>query len=92
MAKIKAQTANTFQEKPEVNRPGVHAKTKTSNLKSSKLYKKAYRGQGKQMNEQVIIISFFIIYLTFHFGAGVYYTIRKNGKIRSKKNKRQKAG
>ena len=47
MAKIKAQTANTFQEKPEVNRPGVHAKTKTLNLKSSKLYKKAYRGQGK---------------------------------------------
>lgn len=47
MAKIKAQTANTFQEKPNVSRPGVHAKTKTSKLKSSKLYKKAYRGQGK---------------------------------------------
>ncbi len=47
MAKIKAQTATTFQEKPKVSRPGVHAKTKTSKLKSSKLYKKAYRGQGK---------------------------------------------
>jgi len=30
-----------------VNRPGVHAKTKTSKHKNSKLYKKAYRGQGK---------------------------------------------
>ena len=28
-------------------RPGVHAKTKTSSLKSSKNYKKKYRGQGK---------------------------------------------
>jgi hypothetical protein len=47
MAKIKAQTTSTFQEKPTVSRPGVHAKTQTSNLKSSKLYKKTYRGQGK---------------------------------------------
>ena len=31
----------------KVNRPGVHAKTKSSKHKSSKLYKKAYRGQGK---------------------------------------------
>lgn len=30
-----------------INRPGVHAKTKTSELKSSKNYKKAYRGQGR---------------------------------------------
>ena len=28
-------------------RPGVHAKTKTSKVKSSKHYKKAYRGQGR---------------------------------------------
>ena len=28
-------------------RPGVHSKTKQSKLKTSKLYKKAYRGQGK---------------------------------------------
>lgn len=28
-------------------RPGVHAKTKTSKLKSSKSYKKLYRGQGR---------------------------------------------
>ena len=28
-------------------RRGVHAKSKTSKLKNSKNYKKAYRGQGK---------------------------------------------
>jgi len=27
-------------------RPGVHAKTKTSHLKSSKNYRKPYKGQG----------------------------------------------
>jgi len=32
--------------KIKINRPGVHAKKKTSKLKSSKLYKKAYNGQG----------------------------------------------
>jgi hypothetical protein len=47
MAKIKSQTAATAYEKPNVNRPGVHAKTKVSKLKSSKNYKKAYRGQGR---------------------------------------------
>ena len=47
MAKIKSQTTTTFQEKPNVSRPGVHAKTKTSNSKTSKNYKKAYRGQGR---------------------------------------------
>lgn len=47
MAKIKAQSANLFQEKPKVTRPGVHSKTKTSKLKTSRNYKKAYRGQGK---------------------------------------------
>lgn len=30
-----------------VNRPGVHSKKKSSLLKSSKNYKKAYVGQGK---------------------------------------------
>lgn len=47
MAKIKSQTSATAYEKPNVSRPGVHAKTKTSKLKTSKNYKKAYRGQGK---------------------------------------------
>jgi hypothetical protein len=31
----------------DISRPGVHAKTKSSKIKTSKLYKKAYRGQGK---------------------------------------------
>ena len=31
----------------KVSRPGVHAKSKTSKLKSSKNYKKLYGGQGK---------------------------------------------
>jgi hypothetical protein len=28
-------------------RPGIHAKSKTSKLKNSRNYKKAYKGQGK---------------------------------------------
>lgn len=35
------------REKKKVKRPNVHAKTKTSKLKSSKNYKKLYRGQGR---------------------------------------------
>ena len=35
-----------FKKKPKVKRPGVHAKTKSSKLKSSKNYSKLYRGQG----------------------------------------------
>jgi len=31
----------------DISRPGVHAKTKTSKIKTSKLYKKAHKGQGK---------------------------------------------
>jgi hypothetical protein len=30
-----------------VSRPGIHSKNKSSKLKSSKNYKKSYRGQGK---------------------------------------------
>jgi hypothetical protein len=47
MAKIKSQTATTAYEKANVSRPGVHAKTKTSKLKTSKNYKKTYAGQGR---------------------------------------------
>lgn len=36
-----------FKAKPHIKRPGVHAKTKFSGLKSSKNYQKKYRGQGK---------------------------------------------
>ena len=44
-----AKLTNTVEKRitPSVNRPGVHAKSQTSNLKSSKNYKKLYRGQGK---------------------------------------------
>lgn len=45
MAKIKESL--TKLEKKKVSRPGVHAKTQVSKLKSSKKYKKMYRGQGK---------------------------------------------
>ena len=44
MAKIK--DVSTKLEKKKGSRPGIHAKTKTSKLKSSKKYKKLYRGQG----------------------------------------------
>ena len=35
-------------EKPStIKRPGVHAKSKSSSLKTSKNYKKKYNGQGR---------------------------------------------
>ena len=40
------QTATAIKVVKDISRPGVHAKTKTSKLKTSKLYKKKYRGQG----------------------------------------------
>ena len=44
-----ASKVNTtsIEPSPKVSRPGIHSKSKTSSLKSSKNYKKAYRGQGK---------------------------------------------
>jgi hypothetical protein len=47
MAKVKAASSVVKKEKKQISRPGVHAKTKTSKSKTSKNYKKAYRGQGK---------------------------------------------
>ena len=44
----KAAQSSVKVERPKVSRPGVHAKSKTSKLKSSKNYKKLYNGQGKQ--------------------------------------------
>lgn len=46
MAKIKESGSNKLA-KVKVSRPGIHAKTKTSKLKSSKNYKKAYKSQGR---------------------------------------------
>jgi len=44
MAK-QAVSITTLRKKPKTK--GVQAKTKTSKLKSSKLYKKPYKGQGR---------------------------------------------
>jgi hypothetical protein len=46
MAKSKVAEV-VFQGKPKRSRPGVVAKTKNSKLKTSKMYKKRYRGQGR---------------------------------------------
>lgn len=42
-----AKVITSTYEKPSVNRKGVHAKSKTSQLKTSKNYKKLYKGQGR---------------------------------------------
>lgn len=46
MAKAKA-VVKSFRPKGKKSRPGVVAKTKTSKLKNSRNYKKAYKGQGR---------------------------------------------
>lgn len=43
----KAQSSTSFVAKPKRKRPGVHAKSKTSKLKTSKNYVKKYKSQGK---------------------------------------------
>tara|TARA_R110000744_G_scaffold145532_1_gene258222 strand:+ start:650 stop:790 length:141 start_codon:yes stop_codon:yes gene_type:complete len=35
-------------KKPTTKRKGIHSKSKTSQLKASKNYKKKYKGQGKR--------------------------------------------
>ena len=45
-AKVKSASSVVKVDKPKVSRPCVHAKSKKSSLKSSKNYKKLYRGQG----------------------------------------------
>ncbi len=41
------QTLTTHIDKPKKKRPGVHSKNNTSNSKTSKNYKKKYKGQGR---------------------------------------------
>lgn len=41
------QTSTTTKIVKNISRPGIHSKTKTSKIKTSKLYKKSYNGQGK---------------------------------------------
>lgn len=43
----KKQTDVQKKVKVKVSRPGVHEKSKSSKLKSSKNYKKTYAGQGR---------------------------------------------
>ena len=45
MAKVKASIDSSFKKKPK--KKGVVSKNKTSSQKSSKLYKKPYKGQGR---------------------------------------------
>jgi hypothetical protein len=45
MAKIKE--VGNFMKPSKRKRPGVHAKSKTSKLKTSKNYVKKYKSQGK---------------------------------------------
>ena len=40
------QTLDIKKTVKNISRPGIHAKTKTSKLKTSKLYVKKYKGQG----------------------------------------------
>jgi hypothetical protein len=41
------QTISLYRNKTRKKRPGVHAKSKTSNLKQSRNYHKKYNGQGR---------------------------------------------
>jgi hypothetical protein len=43
----KATTTIKIYTKPKISRPGVHSKTKSSKMKNSKNYKKAYNKQGR---------------------------------------------
>lgn len=47
MSKKANLTFDSFANRSKISRPNVHAKTKTSKNKRSKLYKKKYRGQGR---------------------------------------------
>ena len=46
MAKATSATTKLYS-RPKVSRPGIHAKSKSSKLKSSKNYKKIYGRQGR---------------------------------------------
>jgi hypothetical protein len=46
MAKKEKPSTSSWSLKPSIKRPGVHSKSKSSKLKSSKNYTKKSRGQG----------------------------------------------
>ena len=43
----KTSSTSTLLKGGKTKRPGVHSKSKTSKLKTSRNYTKKYRGQGK---------------------------------------------
>ena len=45
-AKKKEGSNSLHRKKPKKRRPGIHSKKNTSTLKTSKSYKKLYKGQG----------------------------------------------
>jgi hypothetical protein len=47
MAKLIKTNTVSYKVHPDIKRPGVHAKTRNSNHKTSKHYVKPYRGQGR---------------------------------------------
>ena len=53
------QITSNYYKKPKNKRKGIHAKSKQSSLKSSKLYSKKYKGQGKQL---WIIINIYLLF------------------------------
>ena len=49
MSKVKTSSSTPFKSgTPKVSRPGVHSKSKSSKLKTSKNYLKKNVGQGKK--------------------------------------------
>jgi len=47
MKKQKSSGVSTFRKSNSKKRPGIHSKSKTSKIKTSKNYKKKSVGQGK---------------------------------------------
>jgi len=48
MAKTKSSSSVSVKKiRKKVTRPGVHSKTQSSKIKTSKNYKKPYKGQGR---------------------------------------------
>lgn len=47
MAKSSTTSVRTHLAKPKKKRKGIHSKKKNSKNKTSKNYKKVYRGQGR---------------------------------------------
>lgn len=47
MVKVKSTNVTSHKMSSKKKRSNVHSKTRTSKLKTSKNYKKLYRGQGK---------------------------------------------